>query len=201
MILRLQSHYFPAIAWLKEFHQKGEAFIFPDERFEKQTYRNRCRILGPNGVQDLIVPVIGRNKKQLVREVQISYTENWIRVHLHAIRTAYSSAPYFDYFYPEIAQILESKPLYLHELNRAIIHLFFKRLGWSMDKLKYVSALPEEFFFPEIHPKKPDHRKYPEYPQVFSEKGPFAAGLSGLDLLMNRLQKANDYLTFVQTSV
>lgn len=65
------------------------------EHFVKQTFRNRCQILSPNGVQNLSIPIKSVKKRKTYWNTQISNTENWQILHWRSLEAAYRSSPYF----------------------------------------------------------------------------------------------------------
>ncbi len=188
-MIRLHSSFLPTVDWVTAAVLEGEVLMDHASHFVKQTPRNRCRICGPNGAQYLIVPVRNRNKKQAMGEVLISYDEDWISQHLQAIRTAYRSAPYYDYLYPEIEEIYLRRFDRLVELNEALIHWVFNRLH-----AKVSVEFNSEYQAISDDPKDarnwtyPDHLIQGVYPQVFQEKHGFIADCSILDRLMNQLE-------------
>ena len=189
--IKLQSQYFGSIPYWAALVQAKAFYLDHHDRFEKQSYRNRTYILGPNGLQALVVPVKGRNKKLPMKEVKISYAEPWLRVHLNSLQTAYRSAPFFEYLYPEIETILLKKTTHLWELNQEVFGFLGKRL-----KVQLHAIEPNEKMLDlshDFHPKRLKHELAP-YPQVFQEKMGFTPHAGILDLLMNHLLEAPDYL-------
>ncbi len=179
--------YLPDQAWLKTFVEAEAPVLDLHAHFVKQTPRNRTYIIGPNGVQALVVTIQGRNKRQAFGEVKISYRENWVRQHVNAIRTAYGSAPYFEYLFPTFEAILESRPTHLFELNKQVLDSLFKSLK---KKPHYTLSSGFELGDGELDFRTSfleRERNTPAYPQVFQEKFGFEAGLSALDRMMNDL--------------
>ncbi|MHB1278194.1 MAG: WbqC family protein [Bacteroidia bacterium] len=195
-MIRLQSLYFGSIPYWAAVAANKQIVIDIHEHFEKQSYRNRVMILGPNGPQALVVPIQGRNKKHSMGELRISYEEPWQRVHLNSLQTAYRSAPYFDYLYPEIASILLQDHALLMELNMDLLRFFIKRLKLDTEihpSHAYTLLPTEQEGRENFHPKK-ENKDLPPYPQVFQEKYAFVSGLGLIDLLMNDLSGAVAYL-------
>ena len=86
----LSPFYFGSVEHYRILAQCPKVIIDLGEHYERQTYRTRTRIVGPNGVQDLVVPIIRRSgEKMPVHSVGLSYAETWPQQHLHAIRSAY----------------------------------------------------------------------------------------------------------------
>ena len=91
-------YFFPSIAFFSEIKSFEEIQIETNDNFAKQTYRNRAHFLAPNGVQQLNIPVLKAQSKQLYRDVKIDYSEDWIRKNNQALKSAYSNSPfYYDY--------------------------------------------------------------------------------------------------------
>ena len=85
----LSTAYFPPIEWMAHYVQQNSITLEGQEFYQKQTYRSRALIAGPNGTQILNVPV-----KRKVREIQdclISYEEDWVKDHVKALESAYGS--------------------------------------------------------------------------------------------------------------
>jgi hypothetical protein len=174
--------------------QAEHVLIEAHEHYQKQSYRNRCKILGPNGVQSLSIPVIsGRSPGQDIRSVRIDYSENWKGNHRRSIETAYAAAPFLDFYYDEIRHVFRQKPAFLFDLNMQILELLIRLLD---DDTKpeltqsWIKTTEGKDYRNAIHPKPqksiPDTSFQPEsYMQVFSERFGFIPNLSILDLLFN----------------
>lgn len=195
-MIRLESQYFGSIAYWCDIARNKQVVIDAEEHFEKQSYRNRVVILGPNGPLPMIVPIYGRNSKQKMKEVRISYEESWLRVHLNGLQTAYSSAPYFEYLYPEFETLLSKKPVYLLDLNQSLVHYLKDRLklDTQFSFSESYDLLPTEQEGRHKHHPKKEKGQLPIYPQVFQERFGFVSGIGIIDLLMNDLSGASDYL-------
>ena len=98
----LSSAYFAPIQYYATLLKAEKVYIEQFENFIKQTYRNRCVVLGGNGPIQLIVPVVkGRGTKILIKDLKISYDTDWQRNHWRTIFSAYSSSPFFEYYKEE----------------------------------------------------------------------------------------------------
>lgn len=105
----IESQYFPSLEFFSFIKTRDEIWIETKERFEKQTYRNRCYILSANGVLPLTIPIKSAGKKPPMDEVMIDYKEKWLNQHWRAITSAYNKSPFFEYYGPEIHDILFQK--------------------------------------------------------------------------------------------
>lgn len=190
----LSTAYFAPVQYYTKLLKYEEVFIEQFEHFHKQTYRNRCVILGGNGPIQLIVPVVkGRGPKVLIKDLRISYDTEWQRNHWRTIFSAYNSSPFFEYYSDEIEPFFSQKPKFLLDFNTEIHETICDLL-----EVENNVTLTEDFekipegtvnFREIISPKNKsitDQNFEPEkYTQVFSEKFGFVPNLSIIDLLFN----------------
>ena len=160
------------------------------ENYQKQSWRNRCRILTANGPEALNVPVVHENGtfSLPIKEIRVEYTTPWVQRTERAVESAYSSSPFFIYYKDELFAILDSHPATLWELNRRIIDFFCAKIGIAPEIRETTLFNPAETT--DIHPKRANtilRDLGPERPywQVFREKFGFVPGLSIMDLLFN----------------
>ena len=90
------------------------------ESFEKQTYRNRCLITGPDGALTLSVPVKKVEHKQLTRDIEISYQSRWQHQHWISLVSAYKHTPFFDYYAEFFRPFYERQTRFLWDLNNGL---------------------------------------------------------------------------------
>ena len=161
------------------------------ENYQKQSYRNRCRILASNGVEALNVPVVHENGtfSLPIKEICVDYSTPWVLRTERAIESAYSSSPFFIYYRDALFAILDSHPATLWELNRRIIDFFCAKIGIAPEIRETTEYLPDDLRN-VIHPKRPNSIMQDlgldrPYWQVFREKFGFVSGLSIMDLLFN----------------
>ena len=84
-------------------HQSGRVGLEAAEHSPKQSYRNRCYILGPNGVQPLCIPVeLPQGTKTPITEVRLSTHGQWRSVWHQTLATAYGASPYYEYYIDEL---------------------------------------------------------------------------------------------------
>ena len=114
----LPTAYFAPARWYKVFVNEP-CQIEVCESFPKQTYRNRCTIMSPDGPVTLSVPVCHVESKQLTRDIQISYQQHWQHQHKIALLSAYKRTPYFDYYQDYIMPLYDNRFKYLKDLNDA----------------------------------------------------------------------------------
>ena len=170
-------------------------YIEACENFQKQSYRNRCRFYGAEGVQTLSFPILheGGTHKIPITEIKIDYKTPWVQQHERAIVSAYGMSAYFDYYKDELFAILESGHERLFDLNLALIRFFIEKTGIKVDLRlteDYEREPQMEDLREAIHPKRPntilsDMGLEKPYFQVFAPKYGFQSDLSIMDLLFN----------------
>ena len=174
-----------------------------DEHYTKQTYRNRFRIMGPNGILTLSVPVKRiRGKKNLLRDVRVDYDTPWNRIHWRSLVASYASSPFFNFIKDELEPFYEKRITYLIELNKELVRTTLGLLELDIPvecsetfvPIREVSD-PREMIRPKPESSLNDPWFIPiEYHQVFSERLGFQPNLSILDLLFNEGPNARTIL-------
>lgn len=182
----------PNLDYMSALVQADTVLIESHETYPKQTYRNRYKILGPNGVQNLSVPVSkGLPGSCPIADVHVSYDENWPVLHWRSWFTAYNSAPFFLYFKDDFEAAFQKRYHTLMEMNLVFLHLLMDAFGIKKE-IRFTEKFEKEYngcrdLRYEIHPKKKNlFQIYPTYYQVFQEKFPFQSNLSAIDLLFNQ---------------
>jgi len=197
----LPTSYFAPIFHYAYLSQNKAYQIEVNERFIKQSYRNRCKILGANGPLKLIIPLQKWGHKELSKEVKISYAEDWRSLHLKSIQAAYRSSPYFEYYEDKIETIFQHKAQYLVDFN---IYIEDELMG--ILKIESNRSLTNQYQesqneLSKFHPKHElnyPKRVFTEYIQVFSDRHNFEANLSIIDLLFNLGPNSKAYLDKIQ---
>ena len=193
----LPIFYLPPISWFAEFlDAQNEIILEQYEHFPKQTYRSRCTIYGANGKLVLILP-IHHNGKRAMKDIEISYAEDWQKLHWKSIKIAYQSSPYFEYYEDQLKQIYSSQPKSLIDFNLNALNIILKIL-----KEEKEFSLTEEYqktpeatdFRVQFSAKKESNYLFSEYYQTFSDKLGFIADLSVLDLLCNMGPESATYI-------
>jgi len=186
-IVLLECENFPCIAWYKMFLRNENIQIEQHEYFVRKSFRNRAVIAGPNGLVTLSIPLKGgRNQKNIMQDIEISYDENWQTVHWKTIESCYRRSPYFEYYAEDIKMLFEKKHHFLVDYNIQCIQLVNQLL-----------QVKKELVLTEKYEKMPlgtwvdarnvfDENKdiqLPSYIQVFQDRIGFKSNLSILDML------------------
>jgi len=188
MIPVLPTAYFGSIAYFKELAKHDKVYIEAKEHFPKQSYRNRCDILGADGILSLSIPTKKHSgSKTPTDEVLLSLDENWQKRHWRSIMSAYQSAAFFDYYSIEVQELLFSEESNFLTYNISITQ---RILDWLDIPTELV--LTEEFQ-PVIEndprdilvSKTRNQETLPcPYIQVFPSDESFTMNLSILDAVM-----------------
>lgn len=125
----LQSNYIP---WKGYFDliQTADVFCFYDEvQYTKNDWRNRNKIIGPNGPFWLTIPVNKDAVKGTISEVTFRNTD-WVSKHLISIKQSYSKSPYKN----DVLCLLEgvykeAYTLSLSEFNQKLIIAICSYIG------------------------------------------------------------------------
>ena len=194
----LATTYFGPVQWYQKLNRADCAYIECYDSYRKQTFRNRCVIATTNGLQALTIPVERPDTglhSTLIKDLRISDHGNWRHLHWHALMSAYSESPFFEYYADDIRPFFEKKWDFLYDFNMEACQTVGSLLDIHPNILStshYIKKedLPEDIFdFREaIDPKHPavDADFVPRrYYQVFERKIGFQPNLSILDLLIN----------------
>ncbi len=199
MSVLVSTAYLPPISYMALLVQKHSAIIEFEENFEKQSYRNRCVILGANGIQKLTVPVIHTGGKTKIKDLKISYAEDWPTNHWRSLVSAYKGRPFFDILGQDLHEALTTRPTYLVDLNRRFLNIILDWLQTDIHVSQTEAFIPptnlaNDFRY-KIHPKSSSIiTSAPPYFQHFNQHSPFVSDLSVIDLIFSEGRASWDYL-------
>jgi hypothetical protein len=200
----LPIFYLPPVSWFAEFlKEENEILLEQHENFPKQTYRSRCNIYGANGKLALILP-IHHNGKRAMKDLELSYAEDWQKLHWKSIKIAYQSSPYFEYYEDKLKQIFSVQPTSLIEFNLNALKIILQILKVEKDfsLTTEFEKTPDEVDLRErFSAKKESEYHLPEYYQTFSDKLGFIKDLSILDVVCNIGPESATYIKKVSQSI
>ena len=178
--------YMPSVEYVARLLRE-ESVVDLGEHYIKRSQRNRAQILSANGVMSLTVNVENANRpRQMIRDVRIDYSKRWQHQHWVSIMSAYKSSPYFDHYAHLLEPFYKREWRYLVDYNMEYLSTLLRLLGVD-DKVniseKYVAAREDDV---DLRPKHNEGSTFVAEPyfQVFSDRMPFVANLSILDLLL-----------------
>ena len=178
--------YMPSVEYVARLLRE-ECVIDLGEHYIKRSQRNRAQILSANGMMSLTVNVENANRpRQRIGDVRIDYSKRWQHQHWVSILSAYKSSPYFDHYAHLLEPYYKREWQYLADYNMEYLSTLLRLLGVD-DKVniseKYVAAREGDI---DLRPKHNEGSTFVAEPyfQVFSDRMPFVANLSILDLLL-----------------
>ncbi|MDR0828657.1 MAG: WbqC family protein, partial [Prevotellaceae bacterium] len=172
--------------------------------YTKQTLTTRCCIATSQGVQKLIIPVENPKEKCLIKDIKIANNKDWQTLHWRALKTAYNSTPFFDFYADYLVKLYEKKPVFLLDFNINLQNEILNLLNYKNNDISLSDSYKKDFKENDIDLRnlfanKKNFVNLPfnlkaEYYQMFSEKFGFQANLSIFDLLFNLGNEARIYL-------
>ncbi|MDH8702457.1 hypothetical protein M2138_001821 [Dysgonomonadaceae bacterium PH5-43] len=191
-MLFLSTAYLAPVEYYVLLNSFQKTIIEKYDNYIKQTYRNRCVIVGANGLQNLSIPIEKPDTlKCLTKDIRIADHGNWRHIHWNAIVSAYNSTPFFEYYADDFFPFYDKKIEFLFDFNEQLRDLVCSLLDitpnvdYSDD---YINNTNEDNvdLRERINPKKGAYLSdFTPYYQVFESKYGFIPNLSIIDLLFN----------------
>lgn len=192
MTLVIECQPFPCVDYIKKLIEIKHIKIEQYESFQKMSFRNRYIVSGANGLQSLTIPVEGgREQKTLIKEVRIDNSTDWKTKHWRSLLSAYSKAPFFEFYSSELKEMIFTEEDLLFSFN-------IKILNWICNVLKidlvidftdrFILHYEDEidyrnYFLPKSFQKN-SARWVPKYSQIFEDRLGFQPNLSIIDLIL-----------------
>ncbi|PZP42754.1 MAG: hypothetical protein DI598_16585 [Pseudopedobacter saltans] len=184
--LLVENHYFTSVYLFKNSIDKTYIKISPCESYKKMSFKNRCMLVGSNGLISLSVPIEnGRDQKVAFKDVRISSSQPWQKVHWRTISSCYGKSPFWEYYADYFAPLFEKNFEFLWDLNTEILQLLWRLIDKKMkiviedQQVSAVSSLGYDFL-PKNYAEKPNPVIYG---QLFEDRIGFKPNVSILDLL------------------
>lgn len=188
MIPVFPTTYFGSVIYYQNLVRHSNVLIEAKEHFPKQSYRNRCDILSADGILSLSIPVKKPNgSKTPTEEIRLSNDENWRARHWRSIKTAYQSAPYFDYYGIEVHDLIHRKDDLLIDLNDAISSSIIEWLDLPVQlgrTKEFQPIIPDDSREILVDKNKNNQFEQSPYIQVFPSEQSFTPNISILDAVM-----------------
>lgn len=185
---------FPPLHWwfLAQGHHGGKVSIALNETFVKQSFRNRLQLAQASGSLLVTFPV-----KQSKSEIDVPMDKAMLSSHIQprtlwrSVETAYSAAPFFEHFAPELETLWqqhlprnENDSKSLAAWSTVTLNWMATVCGWklpnfSTDLLPFQSGLDLR----DRRQLRGQGWTFQRYRQVYEDRQSFIGGLSGLDAL------------------
>ncbi len=180
--------YLPPLEYFVAICGQDEILLDWDEKFQKQTFRNRAQIPLTNKIETLSIPVCGGSSRSVYGDVNIDNSQKWRSVHLRGFQSAYGKAPFFEFYFPYLESIFKENRTNLASLNLELLTVCLKLLQLKI-KVKIGFDKNLSLKTPDIrgliHPKEnfTDRSIYIPYPYTQLFGVDFVPNLSIVDLL------------------
>lgn len=132
-----------------------------------------------------------------MKDIQISYAENWQKQHWKSLKSAYQSSPYFEYYEDKLIELFKNKEKFLLDFNLQSISIIQNILkiekAYSLNS-EYQKTPLEFDYRNQFSTKKETKLQMEEYYQLFSDKYGFLKNLSIIDIVCNKGPETITYL-------
>lgn len=195
----IELQHFGSINLYSTLINQTNVFFLPDIPFKKALHPNRQKLMGANSPLLLTVPLVGgRDQKQKLKDVQISYTDPWQRIHWRGIVSNYRKSPWFEEYAPQLELLFQLNEKFLIDLNLKTMEWVIEKLKLKLDILADEGSCIHSDLTSFVHQKNEINPiQYPTYIQVYSDKYGFMPNLGILDLLFCKGPAAIEYLASV----
>ena len=192
--------YFPPISYFA-YLLSNNITIERKEHFVKQSLRSKCVILGANGPLNLLVPRARTNIRQTIEETVIHEETDWKKLHWRSLESAYRKSPYFEYYEDQFNAFFSKGHTGHFILGMESVQLICDLLEIDFDP-NFTTSYQSEFegldlrnaWNKQDYSRQSPVKNLSNYIQVFSDRHPFVADLSMLDLLFCVGPSSIDYL-------
>ena len=191
-ILLHETQPFSNFELFSKYSQHKKVVIEACEHYQKRSLRNKYYILTSQGILPLAIPLKkGKNNKMPIKDVRISFEENWQKTHLGAIRAAYGKSPFFEHYFDEMEIIFLKNHTFLFDFNQNALEFLLKKLKCNIEVKestsyqKHYSEDTDDFRHHLWSPPTKTMNPTWKYIQSWCELGEFYENLSTLDLLFS----------------
>lgn len=185
---------FPPLHWwfLALGHHAGDSMIATNERFEKQSFRNRLQLVQADGAFNVSFPVKqDANLHTMMMNTTMLSSHVQPKVLWRSVQTAYGAAPFFEHFAPELKALwLQYLPTaqddrkLLSDWCHITLHWMATTCNWTLPSFSEVPiAFQPQLDLRERGALRGNGWTFNRYTQLFEDRQPFVGGLSALDAL------------------
>ncbi|MFT5773690.1 MAG: hypothetical protein ACI9ZX_003099, partial [Algoriphagus sp.] len=178
----------PSLEFFTAILDSEELLFLPIDRYQRQSFFNRCQIRLANKVETLSVPIVGRRPKISQSAIRIDYEQNWEKIHLRGIQSAYGKAPFYEFYFPYFEAVYQKKHEFLWDLNWDLLTICLKLLGLpvkigTLNDVSFSTEIQDirRLISPSVHFSERDIYTPQTYFQLFGSD--FESNLSVMDLL------------------
>ena len=122
-----QPGYIPYLGFFKKI-ESVDAFVFLDDvQYSRGDWDNRNKIRTIDDSMWLTIPILNKSG-ELLNQVKIDYSKDWVYKHISAIEFNYENTSFFNSYWKDIKSILEKPYNKLFDLNIKLINYFISVL-------------------------------------------------------------------------
>ena len=117
-----QPDFLPWLGFFDRWAKSALYIVLDDVQFIRRGWQHRDKIKTAHGIKWFTVPVI-RNGRYLqqIKDVEISYQDEWMEARLNALHAAYAKAPNFISVYDRIKDAFSKRHRLLADLNMGLL--------------------------------------------------------------------------------
>jgi hypothetical protein len=120
-IAAIQSSFIPWRGYF-DFIASVDRFVFLDDvQYTTRDWRNRNKIKTPKGTEWLSVPVVHKERSQLVMDTAIDNSTSWRKKHMGTWSANYRAAPYFEMIMEILSDLDGNEAATISQLNIGLI--------------------------------------------------------------------------------
>ncbi|MEE3035581.1 MAG: WbqC family protein [Bacteroidota bacterium] len=199
MINGICPAYLPSIDYMAWLINQKKLYFVTSGNYQKQTFRNRAEIYGPNGKLKLIIPIIKNKNSTRQKDLETLVDNNffWQRNHWRSLQISYRASPFFEFYEDDFYPFFNDETSHLMKFNIGLIKIILKLLKHEIpiienchDEVKEKREL--------IISKRRIYNPKVKYNQVFMNKHGFLNNLSIVDLLFNLGPESINYLKSIK---
>lgn len=116
-----QPNFLPWLGFFAKVAASDIYVVMDNVQFPKNCWTNRVKVAGNGAPLWLTVPVRRGPLETLIADIEIDHSRDWVKQHRATLEARYSRSSFFKLVYPELADILETRPGRLVELNARLI--------------------------------------------------------------------------------
>lgn len=132
-VIITQSNYIPWKGYFSTMREATHLVLYDHAQYTKRDWRNRNKIITPNGPKWLSIPVSVKGKYyQKINETEVNNL-NWAKNHWNLIKINYKNSPYFNTYSPIFEELYSNPSTNLSEINRSFIEAIIKILGIDIE--------------------------------------------------------------------
>tara|TARA_B100000989_G_C19517826_1_gene462586 strand:- start:868 stop:1524 length:657 start_codon:yes stop_codon:yes gene_type:complete len=123
-----QPDFLPWLGYFDKISKSDKFVILDDVQFSRRGWTHRDKILNNNKIQWLTVPTKKSAYYELIKNIKISYEQDWIKAHNNLLNNSYKNYNNSSEIIYEITKIYKKNYKYLIDLNLNLIDFIIQKL-------------------------------------------------------------------------